>query len=74
MVVVAPRSDPVIVHTGDLQSHRRIMNTFGPGRNVSGEAGPHHPHRWFSVPKSPGLMEMLLGQGRQAGMGLSSIM
>jgi hypothetical protein len=31
MVVVSPRSDPVIVRAGDLQSHRRIMNNFWAG-------------------------------------------
>ena len=35
MVVEAPRSDPVIVRAGDLQSHRRIMNRFGSGRNIT---------------------------------------
>lgn len=67
MVVVAPRSDPVIVRAGDLGTHRKIMNMFGPGRDLVRERGPHKPHRWFSRPKSAGLLSFLfdaLGSGQ----------
>ena len=63
MVVVAPRSDPVVTRKGDLASHRRIINTFGLGWDLSSERGPHRRHRWDYRPRSSpgGLVDFLLG-------------
>jgi hypothetical protein len=67
MIVGAPRSDPVIVRAGDLQSHRRIMNMFGPGRGVEGR-GTHNKHKWFSRPRSQGVAGLLEELGRGLGV------
>jgi hypothetical protein len=50
MVTKSPPSDPIVVRASDLENHRKILNTFGEGREIRNETGRNDMHKWFSRP------------------------